>query len=927
MKNWIGNLLGSVAAKILGILFALVGTTLAAILVSGSLISTIRDETDRLVSDSLPPLQIAAGISNAVSDLKTGIGTLSGTTAQNEIEGAIADLENAATTLNQRLRQVDHTAYPGLDEDMQALHADIATLNDARRRELEAQARNLKAQSQLNADSRALGEMLQKQISQASFALLLAGNDASSATNRNLSQLLQRDVEALKLALMFKAELNLSVGLIQTLLETNDFGIRTEVLDQTRAAHERIEALLKDMTANDTVQGKVPELREALTFPSGFLDLSPTDMKIRARLLHQAQNELNTLSSKLVDHVLFTLDMESADALSKNEVVLRTLLDKDVRNITDLARLDSTAKTVLIKAMQGAASIETGAVLGLQAEIDKLTPELRARSVTLPEDFKGLVASVLRETDPQTRLLHARTEVLEARRAGLTASADVASGLLRISDAVITISDASLFGIATASQTLTTTAEHAQKTMNGIAVIAVVIVLIAPILTYMFIMRPLTAVTARTVRLAIGDMSDIRRVGGRYGEIARLFAALSVFRNNLVGKERMETEAHARQLREDQAKAQAEKETHDREAAERARQQEQAERDHARDARNEAERQAIEAKTAAERQARHAEQPHVVGALAEGLRRLSQGDVRLTLDEAFPESYEQLRQDYNAAVLSLRSVIGRLSGTARTIHDNSGEISNAAKDLSHRTERAASMLGETAAALTQLTASVKSAADGAALANRTVTGSKSNAQSASKVVQEAISAMDAISESSDKISRIISVIDDIAFQTNLLALNAGVEAARAGEAGRGFAVVASEVRALAQRSSEAAREINTLISVSGQQVGRGVSLVDQTGDALRSIVEDVSAISQHMSEIATSAEEQSAGISEINAAVSNLDQTTQQNVAMFEQTTAASLSLTQEATMLTQIVSKFVLNDSVAQSETEGDRHTLSKAS
>ena len=216
---------------------------------------------------------------------------------------------------------------------------------------------------------------------------------------------------------------------------------------------------------------------------------------------------------------------------------------------------------------------------------------------------------------------------------------------------------------------------------------------------------------------------------------------------------------------------------------------------------------------------------------------------------------------------------------------------------------------KTASALTELTAAVKSAADGAASANNTVDGAKANAQNASTVVQQAISAMDAISDSSEKISKIISVIDDIAFQTNLLALNAGVEAARAGDAGRGFAVVASEVRALAQRSSEAAREINSLISVSGQEVGRGVTLVDQTGEALRSIVQDVSVISTHMAEIATSAEQQSAGISEINSAVANLDQTTQQNAAMFEQTTAASFSLANEASTLNDIVAQFVLSD------------------
>jgi methyl-accepting chemotaxis protein len=173
------------------------------------------------------------------------------------------------------------------------------------------------------------------------------------------------------------------------------------------------------------------------------------------------------------------------------------------------------------------------------------------------------------------------------------------------------------------------------------------------------------------------------------------------------------------------------------------------------------------------------------------------------------------------------------------------------------------------------------------------------------VVREAVDAMGEIQTSSGQISRIISVIDDIAFQTNLLALNAGVEAARAGEAGRGFAVVASEVRALAQRSSDAAREINDLISESGKHVSRGVDLVGQSGEALNQIVDSVSNISVHVSEIAISANEQSSGLAEINKSVNQLDQVTQQNAAMFEETTAASHALTKEAETLSNTMSRF----------------------
>lgn len=298
-------------------------------------------------------------------------------------------------------------------------------------------------------------------------------------------------------------------------------------------------------------------------------------------------------------------------------------------------------------------------------------------------------------------------------------------------------------------------------------------------------------------------------------------------------------------------------------------------------------------------------QAEVVEALRVGMRQLSEGDLTVEITENFTPDYEQLRNDFNGAVGTLREAMLGVAENAESIRGEASDISNAADDLSRRTERQAATLEETAAALDELTASVHSAADGAEQANQVVADAKENAESSGNVVREAVEAMGEIQSSSSQISRIISVIDDIAFQTNLLALNAGVEAARAGEAGRGFAVVASEVRALAQRSSDAAREINDLISASGQHVKRGVDLVGRAGEALGEIFESVSNISNHVSEIAISSSEQSSGLAEINTSVNQLDQVTQQNAAMFEETTAASHALTKEAETLSETMSRF----------------------
>lgn len=312
-----------------------------------------------------------------------------------------------------------------------------------------------------------------------------------------------------------------------------------------------------------------------------------------------------------------------------------------------------------------------------------------------------------------------------------------------------------------------------------------------------------------------------------------------------------------------------------------------------------------------------AAQALVVDQLRIALDRMSEGDLTTSIDSNFRSDYEQLRRDFNASVQRLHTSMSGVAVTSNAISDDVASIADAATDLSRRTERQAATLEQTAASLDELTASVRQAAAGAVEADRIVSGAREKAQASGEIVGETVSAMSKIEASSQQISKIISVIDDIAFQTNLLALNAGVEAARAGDAGRGFAVVASEVRALAQRSSEAASEINGLITESTRHVQHGVQLVDRTGNALAQIVTSVGEISEHMSQIANSAQEQSSGLAEINTAVNQLDQTTQQNAAMFEETTAASTALRREASSLSDNIGRFNLGTEVPQPDSD----------
>ena len=306
----------------------------------------------------------------------------------------------------------------------------------------------------------------------------------------------------------------------------------------------------------------------------------------------------------------------------------------------------------------------------------------------------------------------------------------------------------------------------------------------------------------------------------------------------------------------------------------------------------------------------------VVDRLSAGLQGLADGDLSRPIEESFAADYEQLRVDFNSSLQNLAVTMVEVIDASQSIRARSTEISAASEDLSRRTENQAAALEETAAALDELTASVKSAAEGAREVETIVRSARKEAEDSGVVVQGAVAAMAEIEKSSEQISQIIGAIDDIAFQTNLLALNAGVEAARAGDAGKGFAVVASEVRALAQRSSAAAKEIKALIVTSAQHVGRGVDQVGKAGEALHNIVGSVANISSLVSTIAAGAAEQSTGLAEINIGVTQLDQVTQQNAAMVEEATAASHSLHQDATGLAGLVARFKTPQSTATGET-----------
>jgi methyl-accepting chemotaxis protein len=302
-----------------------------------------------------------------------------------------------------------------------------------------------------------------------------------------------------------------------------------------------------------------------------------------------------------------------------------------------------------------------------------------------------------------------------------------------------------------------------------------------------------------------------------------------------------------------------------------------------------------------------AQRDAAIAALGQALSHLARGDLTARLHTKFAEAYEALRSDYNTAADRLADTLTVIEGRVDGVRAGSDQIADAVQSLARRTERQAASLQETASTMDDITATVGQTASGAKRAADVVARTRNDAERSSEVVEQTVAAMTAIESSSQEITNIISVIDEIAFQTNLLALNAGVEAARAGESGKGFAVVAQEVRALAQRSAEAAKEIKQLISTSTGQVETGVGLVARTGEALQRMVSQISEIDALVSEIAGSAQAQAQGLAQVNSAVAQMDQVLQENAGMVEETSEATQTLNADAALLADLVDQFDL--------------------
>ncbi|MFN4309901.1 MAG: methyl-accepting chemotaxis protein [Ferrovibrio sp.] len=442
------------------------------------------------------------------------------------------------------------------------------------------------------------------------------------------------------------------------------------------------------------------------------------------------------------------------------------------------------------------------------------------------------------------------------------------------------------------------------QVMIGLLVAAMAAVAFALWITFAKVSNPLKHMTGAMTLLADGDLNaQIPAVSGQ-DEIAEMGRALSVFKENMVAREKAEADI-ARQ-REESEKRRLEREAREKAAGEEiaALVNKVAQGDLSGRI-NEGGKEGFFLATSQELNRLTATLQTMAREMADTMEAMAAGDLTKTVHGDYRGVFGQLKNSANGMAARLRDFATQLVQTATTVHSAAGEISTGSQDLAQRTESQAASIEETAASMHEITATVKQNADNAQAANQLAVAARDSAQKGGSVVGDAVAAVTQIEESARKISDIVSLIDEIAFQTNLLALNASVEAARAGEAGKGFAVVAQEVRALAQRSANASKDIKALITESNAQVKTGATLVNQTGASLTEIVTAIKKVTDIVAEIAAASREQATGLEQINTAVGQMDEMTQRNAALVEETTAAAQSLTQQAQRLSEMVGFF----------------------
>ena len=901
----------SVAVKLLVPLIALAGANLVTLGLVSVMIVRLTGSIEQFNDGDLPYLNRIAEVSRRTATLGVDLAAMQRAGDPAALARAVEILDAERARLGRAVEAVPAGTRAELDRLLGQFDGARDALAAASAEDFAARARVAALCKEFNRIVTETTRTLMAFSDGAYHDLVLRGEAVVSENNDAVRRLFERDVALMVAALQTRAEIGFLTGAVVTYVETADLDLRASILPEIRRSL-------------GTLAQTLDTLREVGTFAFYLVPLDDIASKVRTtvnaftgtsagdRAEYLAMRaEAETILSNMMADVAASLRTQTAWTTRQSEAALSSLIRGEVGRIRDAAAVEGAMRDLFARALLGIAADDAKAVESARAVTGKAFERVEdiVAGSSAAEALTPLIDRMRAIVTGPGDILSAHADRLAARAEAMRTSRTASATLGEIATVARLLGQHARTEMAATGTRLTEGAMWSRHVAVVIALASVVVLAASAALAWFTIVRPIRRLTRETERLASGDRAPVRLGDRTGGEIGRMARALRVFHDGLIEQDRLREQDRARGEAARDAERRREAAERDREAAQRDAEARRRDEERAREAREAERQEADRARAEEERAARAAELDGVIERLAGALGGLASGNLNAHLPDAFPEAYEPLRRDFNDAVEALAAMIAQLTASASAVDATAAEVAGAASDIAHRTEAGAATLEQTASAITDLATAAQATARRAEEADRTMREARSHAETSRGVVMAAVDTMADIETSSQSVARIVDMIEDIAFQTNLLSLNAGVEAARAGEQGKGFAVVATEVRVLAQRSSDAAREIGALIGATRAKIGEGASQVGDAGQALTGIIDLVRSISDKVGEITAASREQSSGVSEISDAVDRLDRAARRNALVCEEAARSSDTLQGEARTLNGIAGRFRLEE------------------
>ena len=852
-------------------------------------------------AERIPEIGTSTRLIIATSELKDSLIGITSAQSREQIADLTGEVASRASEASAILETMDTQASAVLSPMLDAAVDSLQSLVDARISAFENQERILENIAFMTDSSTTVTNALSALEDDAFFELVVGGETAVSTVSDTLSNLVERDFLQLRVAQQIRAETNLISGILVSLRQTRDPAVISILRDLAIGANDRLGQGLDELGAFEVAAETVETLSDASAFFDTELGRTSTAGGADIPRILSVRQSVDSVLSVLLDDLEFNLTLEADGANDTIASTIQDLLDNQVGQIKAVTSLENALKGFSTIALEAAFAQDEPAMIIIQERLNAAAADLESSLLEGQQDIADQVRRIKAFADPESGIITMRASVIAAEAEAIRL-ADIASeNVGAVAKGAADAGNTALDRIASSGHELSENANVAMSAMLLVGVVGFAVFLATRLMVSRTVTRPLADLCARTDRLSSGNMDPIGALTERKDEVGRMASALEVFRRNALDMEELRAENVRRQ--------------------------------------EEAQRQQKEMLTVLSREigtvvdcgsrgdfsrrVEHRFEDAELESLAQGINKLvgavedgvnaakaaltaiASADLTHRMPDRFEGIFAELGKQANTAAERLADMIGRIREAARISDMRSRKVSEGSTELASQAERQAVSVEQTSASMDSMTTTLQSSADELVAAERLSNTVSEKTGEGSKASERAVASVREIASHSEKITQINTVIESIAFQTNLLALNAAVEAARAGEAGKGFAVVASEVRALAQRSSEAASEIDAIVKQSAVSVQVGVDMVEDTRKILEEIDTATKPVLEALENLSVNGRSQVQSIAEVGSAVREIDVITQKNAGLATQSSDHARELMSQVTTLMQLVSTF----------------------